>query len=203
MIFAELKDKLESKNPELLEIKKHSSVLIPFVESEGKLCLLFEVRSGSISQPGEVCFPGGRMEEEETAAQTALRECKEEMGIGSEDVVCFGDYGTLIHYANKAIHTVWALLKPEALEHIRPSEGEVSDWFTVPLDWLMEEEPYVYEYRVLPEIREDFPYEMVDSPDKYNWQTGKCTVPIWHYKKYCLWGITARIVVSLLDYLKK
>lgn len=203
MDFAELKNLMESKNPELLEIRKHSAVLIPFVESNGKLCLLFEQRSGNISQPGEVCFPGGRMEQGETAVETALRETWEEMAIPAEDIESCGEYGSLVLYANRAIHTVWAFLKPEALEHIVPSEGEVGDWFTVPVDWLLENDPYIYEYRVVPEIGEDFPYDMVDAPDKYNWSTGKCTVPIWHYEKYCLWGITARIVVNLLEYIKK
>ena len=30
---------------------------------------------------------------------------------------------------------------------------------------------------------------------------GTCTVPIWHYEGYCLWGMTARIVVQLLKFL--
>ena len=36
------------------------SVVLPLVEQDGELCILFEVRSAAISQGGEVCFPGGK-----------------------------------------------------------------------------------------------------------------------------------------------
>ena len=97
-----------------------------------------------------------------------------------------------------AIHTVVGILEPEALSGIKPAENEVAEWFTIPVDWLMENEPVLYEYRILPEIREDFPYDIIESPDKYNWRTGKWTIPIWNYQGHCLWGMTARIVYALL-----
>ena len=46
-------------------IGKHRffSVLVPFVEKDGRVHLLFEVRAKNMqSQPGEVCFPGGHVE---------------------------------------------------------------------------------------------------------------------------------------------
>ena len=75
----DLKNRLDGRESGILEMKRHSSVLIPFVERDGRLCLLFEQRSAGISQPGEVCFPGGRMEEGETPEQTALREILSEI----------------------------------------------------------------------------------------------------------------------------
>ena len=36
------------------------SVILPLVEQNDELCILFEVRSAAISQGGEVCFPGGK-----------------------------------------------------------------------------------------------------------------------------------------------
>ena len=195
-----IKKKLQGRESGLLEIRKHSCVLIPFVERDGRLCLLFELRSAGISQPGEVCFPGGRMEKGETPVQTAVREAGEELGILPEDILYTHEYDTLIHIANMAVHTVIGEIRPEALDRIRPEEAEVSEWFTVPVDWLMENEPYVYEYDIVQDVK-DFPYDMVESPDKYNWRKGKCTVPIWHYEGHCLWGMTARIVVQLLKFL--
>ena len=195
-----IKKKLQGRESGLLEIRKHSCVLIPFVERDGRLCLLFELRSAGISQPGEVCFPGGRMEKGETPVQTAVREIGEELGIRPEDILYTHEYDTLIHIANMAVHTVIGEIRPEALDSIRPEEAEVSEWFTIPVDWLMENEPYVYEYDIVQDVK-DFPYDMVESPDKYNWGKGKCTVPIWHYEGHCLWGMTARIVVQLLKFL--
>ena len=58
MDFEQIREKLDGRGSDLIEIRKHSCVLIPFVERDGRLCLLFELRSAGISQPGEVCFPG-------------------------------------------------------------------------------------------------------------------------------------------------
>ena len=63
----------------------HFAVLVPVVEKEGELFILLEVRSQRVGrQPGEVCFPGGRFEPGETAAECALRETYEELGIPAE-----------------------------------------------------------------------------------------------------------------------
>ena len=40
-----------------------SAVLVPLVRKEGRLGVLFEVRSTALTwQPGDICFPGGRIE---------------------------------------------------------------------------------------------------------------------------------------------
>ena len=201
MDFEQIRKKLEGRGSGFIEIRKHSCRRLLCVEREGTLCLLFELRSAGMSQPGGVCFPGGRMEEGETPLQTAVREIGEELAVAPERILYTHEYDTLIHYANMAIHTVAAQLDPAALEEIRPAENEVAEWFTIPVDWLKENEPVLYEYRVLPEIRDDFPYDIIESPDKYNWRTGKWTIPIWNYEGHCLWGMTARIVYALLKFL--
>jgi len=45
---------------------RNYAVLIPIIEVDGKDHILFEVRSQNITQPGEVSFPGGRVEMGET-----------------------------------------------------------------------------------------------------------------------------------------
>ena len=40
------------------------AVLVPLIEKDGEFRILFEVRSPKLkSQPGEVCFPGGAVED--------------------------------------------------------------------------------------------------------------------------------------------
>lgn len=41
------------------------SVLLPMVEIDDEPHLLYEVRSDKVRQPGEICFPGGELEEDE------------------------------------------------------------------------------------------------------------------------------------------
>ena len=64
------------------------AVLLPLVEQEGKLCLLYETRAETLvgHQPGEVCFPGGRREPGEKPVDTAIRETWEELGIPAEAI---------------------------------------------------------------------------------------------------------------------
>jgi len=56
-------------------VKEHRfySVLIPLVEREGKMHVLLEKRAAHISQPGEICFPGGRIEAGEPPQAAARR----------------------------------------------------------------------------------------------------------------------------------
>ena len=73
--------------PGLLGARHSYAVLCPLVERPDGLHLLFEVRSAALHrQPGEVCFPGGRMEAGETPEQCALRETEEELAIPRQEV---------------------------------------------------------------------------------------------------------------------
>ncbi|MBP3897435.1 MAG: CoA pyrophosphatase [Mogibacterium sp.] len=67
------------------------AVLIPFVTTEEGKALLLEVRSQLVKQPGEICFPGGRVEAGETPVETAVRETCEELGLKPEDIEVFAE----------------------------------------------------------------------------------------------------------------
>ena len=54
---------LRARTPGLMDSRRTYAVLVPLVERDGALHLLYEVRARTLRrQPGEVCFPGGRME---------------------------------------------------------------------------------------------------------------------------------------------
>ena len=74
----QLEELLANYIPQPLGEKRCFSVLLPLVWSENQWQVLYQVRSESISQPGEVSFPGGGGEEGETPQQAAVREQKEE-----------------------------------------------------------------------------------------------------------------------------
>ncbi|MCL6635645.1 MAG: NUDIX domain-containing protein, partial [Peptococcaceae bacterium] len=70
-----------------------SAVLLPLIEEGGTCSVLFEVRSDNlIRQPGEICFPGGKIEKAETGRPelTAVREAAEELGIRESQIELLG-----------------------------------------------------------------------------------------------------------------
>ena len=64
-----------------------AAVLVPFVEKDGKWHLLFEQRALHLrKQGGDICFPGGRLNEGESPREAALRETEEELLIPREEI---------------------------------------------------------------------------------------------------------------------
>ena len=68
----ELRSKLDGRPVGVVGKRKEFAVLIPLIEEDGEVKLLFEVRSKDIRQPGDVCFPGGKIEEGESETEAAL-----------------------------------------------------------------------------------------------------------------------------------
>ena len=61
--------------PTLMGERGGSAVLVPpWSVRDGEYCLLYEIRSANVRQPGEVCFPAANARPGETAIQCALRE---------------------------------------------------------------------------------------------------------------------------------
>lgn len=205
MRLADFKTFFENRTPGIMEVRREFSVLIPLVEQDGQLQILFELRSAGIRQPGEVCFPGGMREAGESRRECAVRETIEELGCEAAEIQILGEFDCMHNYTNITIYPFVGQLSQEAAQAARDGKAnpdEVQEVFWVPLEFFLNEEPYVYTYEVVPEIGEDFPYEMIDSPDKYNWRRGKCTVPVYRYDGHVIWGMTARIIRSLVEALK-
>ncbi|XP_011225217.1 peroxisomal coenzyme A diphosphatase NUDT7 isoform X1 [Ailuropoda melanoleuca] len=118
------------------------SVLLPLLGKEGKLHLLFTLRSEKLRRsPGEVCFPGGKAEPADVdEVATALREAQEEVGLHPHQVEvvcclvpCLLDRDTLISPVVGFIdHTFQA----------QPNPDEVKSVFLVPLEYFLQ--PGVY-----------------------------------------------------------
>ncbi len=74
-----------------------AAVLVPLcVDRDGEVCLLYELRAkGLSSHAGQVCFPGGVRDEHEdrleTAAEAAVRETKEELGLDGAGIKLWGE----------------------------------------------------------------------------------------------------------------
>lgn len=187
--------------PTLLEARHEYAVLCPLVEGPGGLRLLFEVRSAAVSQSGETCFPGGRMEPGETPADCALRETEEELSIPRSEIRLLGQGDFICSQRKFLLRPLLGLVSPAGMAALRPSPAEVAEVFTVPVEFFRSTPPEFYAYELIPQVPETFPYETVGIPREYPWAHGRVEVPVWLYEGHAVWGMTARIVRDLVSHL--
>lgn len=197
-----LREYFGHRTPTLQQLQGESAVLVPLVEKGGAWHLLYEVRSSTIRQGGEVCFPGGHREAGETIVECALRETREELGIDPAHVEVLGQLDYLYIRGDRLLYPVLGRLDGEALTEMRPSCAEVADTFLVPLAWLRDNPPAVYR-NVQPMELPGFPAEEVGIGPDYPWRPHYTEVPVYRGLPYPLWGLTARITWWLIETLKQ
>jgi 8-oxo-dGTP pyrophosphatase MutT (NUDIX family) len=145
-------------------------------------CILLQKRTDRVDyHKGEVCFPGGRKDEEDaTLLDTALRETYEEMGILPADIEVLGqmdDMPTNTHYL---IHTYVGTI-PYPYEFL-PSEAEVAQVLEVPVSALMDAQNVRDEIRII---------------------DGKLiNAPTFAYSGHVIFGATARVLKRFLELLE-
>ena len=200
MKLQDFREKFKEHVPTLQGIRGRYAVLVPLVELNGQLHLLYEVRSAKLRHhAAEVCFPGGKMEDGETPVQCALRETQEELGVAPEQIEVLGELDFIYLRSEGLMYPILAHLDADALETMQYSKEEVDDTFLVPLDFLRENRPKIYHYELKPIVDDDFPYETVQTNPAYRWSPGHMEVPVYEGLPYPLWGLTARITYWLIE----
>ncbi|KAI6196366.1 Hydrolase, NUDIX family [Aphelenchoides besseyi] len=123
-----------------------SAVLVPLIElsEDQQPWVLFTQRSFHMrSHRGEVSFPGGRMDENETPEQAAFREAEEEIGLHFDDIRLWGRLPSLLTRHNKNVVTpVVGLIAERALKKLVIDTEEVQSIFIAPLAELAQSQSY-------------------------------------------------------------
>lgn len=193
-----IKDKLENIKPKPIDDEVSFAVLVPLIEIDGQLNLVYEVRSQSIAQPGEISFPGGRIEEGETPLEAAVRETSEELLINKSNIEVLSE----LHYASSKsgyfLFTFLGLIKDVDAYQMDYNIDEVSELFFVPLSFFLENKPEKHYMNYYPEADKGFPYHMVNNGEDYNWGNIRYPVYFYEYKDYIIWGLTAKITYSFI-----
>ena len=177
-----------------------SSVCIALVPGEEEYEILFEVRSRKIlAQPGDICLPGGAIEEGETPEETALRETCEELLIEPEQVKIIAPFD-IMRAGNVIIYSYVAVL-----DNYRDtfSKEEVSETFRVPISFFLSETPDAYRVPYRPVFSEDFPFDRIEGGKNYKWRKMEKTTLFYQYKEYTIWGFTAMMIHAFSEMLKE
>lgn len=173
------------------------AVLVPLIEKDGEFRILFEVRSPKLkSQPGEVCFPGGAVEDGESRREAAVREAVEELLADKSQIEVLAPLDVLITPSGQMVHPFLAVLRGYEGGF---SEDEVERVFTVSLDWFAAHEPEEHIADVVTEPGEDFPFELVPGGRAYRWRKGEYRVLFYRNEEAVIWGMTAKILHSFIQ----
>lgn len=177
---------------------KRASVTIPLVKHNDSLYILFEIRANTLkTQPNEVCFPGGKIENDESPLKTAIRETFEEIGIPENNIKVISPLDLFISPFNIIVHPYLVFIEDISMLNI--NKDEVEKIFLVPLDYLLNHTPklFVNNINVIP--HNEFPYDIIPQKENYKFNTGKYETLFYIYKDYVIWGLTAKILYNFIN----
>jgi 8-oxo-dGTP pyrophosphatase MutT (NUDIX family) len=156
-----------------------AAVLVALQEGRGGLAVVLTKRaSGLRNHPGQIAFPGGKVDDRDAGPiAAALREAKEEIGLPPALVEPLGalpQHETVTGFAmTPVVARIAGAFDP------RPDPGEVEEVFTVPLAHVADPARYRVERRMW----------------RGQWRN-YYAVP---WGPYYIWGATARILRGLAD----
>lgn len=155
-----------------------AGVLVAITDGPEPHVILTKRSSALKHHPGQVSFPGGKVEDSDTdERQAALREAHEEIGLSPDLVTVLGALPPHETVTGFRVTPVVSIVSETFLP--KPDASEVAEVFSTPLAHLMRRQNYSVQSR--------------------RWRGQKrffFTVP---WGPYYIWGATARILRALAD----
>ena len=182
---------------------RYSAVLIPLFEIENEIHILFCKRAMTLkSQPGDVCFPGGRREGDEGLQETALRETWEEIGVSPDNVEILGASDYVVTSYGSIIMPFVGLITGITIEDLKINFEEVDEIFTVPLNYFLTCEPEEHPINIIFDVPDNFPFEHIVGGKNYAWGKGRHPELFYFYGGQVIWGFTARVIRNFCKIIK-
>ncbi len=187
----------------------NSSILVLMTEIAGEDCFVLERRNLSISQGGEICFPGGKIDKSDlNELQTSLRETHEELGILESEIEIIGRMNTVIAPMGATVDAFLGFVDEVTLDQMKINRKEVEEVIIVPISEFKTVDKYFVRIEMHPTTFDKkmgqelitFPAQELGLPDKYTKPWGEFKYPVYVYKtsKGIIWGITARFIHDVI-----
>lgn len=158
-----------------------AAVLIPVVHRGPELSVLLTQRAEDLKHhPGQISFPGGRIEQgDQGPAAAALRETREEIGVDPGFVSVLGYLPNYLTVSGYSVTPVVGRVEPGFA--LKPDQVEATHAFEVPLAYLMDPSNHVRRMR----------------------QVFDLLVPVYEirYQQWNIWGATAGMIISLYQHI--
>lgn len=151
-----------------------AAVLVPlFLSPDGPKLILTKRAAHLKHHPGQVAFPGGKVDASDASIEdAAFREAYEEIGLLRKQTRRIGTLPLHKTVTGFEVHPIVATVSPDFVSRSDP--GEVAEVFQVPLEHVLDPANYFIEGRV-----------WMGKPRRYY------VVP---YGPYYIWGATARML---------
>jgi 8-oxo-dGTP pyrophosphatase MutT (NUDIX family) len=160
-----------------VKASRPAAVLIPVVDRPDPAVLL-TLRTELPSHPGQIAFPGGKIDPHDaTPAQAALREAEEEIGLTHDLIEPIGYLDLYLTFSGYRILPTVARVSPDY--RLVLNEHEVADAFEVPLGFLMDVQNHALHSRDWKGVERK--YYAMPFGDRY------------------IWGVTAGILRNLWE----
>ena len=152
-----------------------AAVLIAVTDRADPGVILTQRTDTMSRHPGQIAFPGGRIDPGEDVVTAALREAEEEIALPRNQVRVIGEADSYRTVTGFQVTPVIGIIPPDLV--FTPSEAEVASVFEVPLAFLLDEANHV-------EATLEW-----QGHDRHYYEI------MWNERR--IWGATAAMIVNL------